>query len=27
MHQGRVLERGSPEQVQASAQVMEAYLG
>jgi len=27
MHQGRVLERGSPKQVQASAQVMEAYLG
>jgi ABC-type branched-subunit amino acid transport system ATPase component len=27
MHQGRVLERGSPERVQASAQVMEAYLG
>lgn len=27
MHQGRVLERGSPAQVQASAAVMEAYLG
>jgi branched-chain amino acid transport system ATP-binding protein len=27
MHQGRVLERGTPAQVQASAQVVEAYLG
>jgi ABC-type branched-subunit amino acid transport system ATPase component len=27
MHQGRVLERGSPAQVQASEQVVEAYLG
>ena len=27
MHQGRVLERGSPAQVQASARVVEAYLG
>jgi ABC-type branched-subunit amino acid transport system ATPase component len=27
MHQGRVLERGSPEAIQSSAQVAEAYLG
>ena len=27
MHQGRLLERGTPAQVQASAAVMEAYLG
>lgn len=27
MHQGRVLERGSPAKVQASEQVLEAYLG
>ena len=27
MHQGRVLERGSPAQVQTSEQVVEAYLG
>ena len=27
MHQGAVLERGSPQAVQASARVMEAYLG
>jgi ABC-type branched-subunit amino acid transport system ATPase component len=27
MHQGQVLERGSPAQVQASAKVVEAYLG
>lgn len=27
MHQGRVLERGSPEQIQGSPQVLEAYLG
>lgn len=27
MHQGRVLERGTPAQVQASAKVVEAYLG
>jgi ABC-type branched-subunit amino acid transport system ATPase component len=27
MHQGRVLERGTPAQVQASPAVMEAYLG
>ena len=27
MHQGQVLERGTPAQVQASAKVVEAYLG
>jgi ABC-type branched-subunit amino acid transport system ATPase component len=27
MHQGRVLERGTPQAVQASARVLEAYLG
>jgi ABC-type branched-subunit amino acid transport system ATPase component len=27
MHQGAVLERGSPQAVQASPRVMEAYLG
>jgi ABC-type branched-subunit amino acid transport system ATPase component len=27
MHQGRVLERGTPEAIQSSAQVAEAYLG
>jgi ABC-type branched-subunit amino acid transport system ATPase component len=27
MHQGRVLERGSPEAIQSSPQVAEAYLG
>ena len=27
MHQGRVLERGTPQEVQASAKVLEAYLG
>ena len=27
MQQGRVLERGTPEQIQNSARVVEAYLG
>ncbi|MBM3484541.1 MAG: ABC transporter ATP-binding protein, partial [Alphaproteobacteria bacterium] len=27
MHQGVVLERGTPEQIQASPRVVEAYLG
>jgi neutral amino acid transport system ATP-binding protein len=27
MHQGRVLERGTPQEVQARARVLEAYLG